>query len=301
MMNKIIWTYYSLVILPLLLLSEIGYGQTVRNLMVGESGIFEIRPVVGISYCWSVSDKIDRNHLIESDAVTFVTTRYNPTISLKWERAGTFFLTVTAFNLNGCTNSRIFQVNVFETHSPVANDDYQTTTWLKSIHLKLLDNDYDAMNDLDTASFKVLSKPEFGEIIQGKEGSLHYHPMRSRAGSERILYRICDSCQQCDSAMVTITITDPPLFLPQGISPNGDGLNDLFVIRGLSAYPKSSLTIFSRDGLIHFFSEDYQNDWDGSGTIQNQYHQVLPSGTYYYLFRPGGSTRVIKGFVYLMK
>jgi gliding motility-associated-like protein len=165
--------------------------------------------------------------------------------------------------------------------------------------MNLLDNDFDAFNDLDTLSLIILTKTEFGEVTPGQKGTIIYKPLIQHTGTERFYYRICDNNNQCDSASVVITIKDPPLFLPEGISPNGDGVNDRFVIRGLNAYPKSSLTIFSRDGMIIFDTDDYQNDWDGMNCNKNQNAKMVPNGTYYYLLHPGGSTRAVKGFIYL--
>lgn len=289
----------SLAILPSLLFSEPGNDLSVRNFTVGESGLFYIKPELGISYCWSVSDKVDRINGVESDKVTYLSSRYYSTVKLKWDRAGLFFITVTGFNQHGCSNSKVFMAKVFENHVPVANDDYNIANWLNCINMNLLDNDFDAGKDLDTSSLKILTKPRYGEVTAGKNGSIVYYPFRNLTGTERLHYRICDSLNQCDSAMVVITIKEPPLFLPQGISPNGDGVNDSFVISGLNAYPKSSLTIFSRDGIIVFNSDDYQNDWKGRCYNQKRSSPFAPAGTYYYLLQPGGSSRVIKGFIYL--
>jgi len=283
----------------MLLFTESGFAQSVSSFTVGESGFFDIRKDPGISYCWGVSDKIGRNNGAESDKVAFLTTKYDASVRLKWEKAGTFFVTVTGFNQIGCSNSKIFIVKVIDKHIPVANDDYHSTDWLNSIRINLLSNDFDSGKDLDTSTLKILTKPEFGEVTPGQSGAIVYSPLLHVSGKERIYYRICDSLNQCDTSMVVITIKDPYLFLPQGISPNGDGVNDYFVIGGLNAYPKSRLTIFSRDGNIIYNSEDYQNDWKGVNCTQKHNLKTVPVGTYYYLLQPGGSSRVIKGFFYL--
>jgi gliding motility-associated-like protein len=144
-----------------------------------------------------------------------------------------------------------------------------------------------------------LTNTEFGDVVLEKAGTITYFPRKNYACTEKFYYQISDYISQKDTAMVSIRISDPPFFLPQGISPNGDGVNDRFVINGLDAYPNSSLTIFSRDGITIYHSDNYQNDWDGVLDKQKRGMGHVPSGTYYYLLRLGGTNRNIKGFFFL--
>ncbi|TDX02023.1 Ig-like domain-containing protein [Dinghuibacter silviterrae] len=84
------------------------------------------------------------------------------------------------------------------------------------------------------------------------------------------------------------------LFIPNVITPNGDGKNDLFVVLGLENYPGSSLRIYNRWGSQVYQSEDYRNTWDGSG---------LNAGTYYYVLTaniPAGK-QTYKGWVEIIR
>lgn len=69
------------------------------------------------------------------------------------------------------------------------------------------------------------------------------------------------------------------LMIPEGFSPNGDGVNDKFVIHHLGSL-KADVTIFNVNGRVLYTSPDYQNDWDGR-TEQGP----LADGTYYYTIR----------------
>ncbi|NND77666.1 MAG: hypothetical protein HKN39_05740 [Flavobacteriales bacterium] len=79
----------------------------------------------------------------------------------------------------------------------------------------------------------------------------------------------------------TCALIDGPdeILVPGGISPNGDGVNDGFVVVGLDAYPENSLKIFNRWGNIVFEQDDYMNSdpWVGEGPNGN----ILPDGTYF--------------------
>lgn len=289
----------GLVMLPLLLFEETVFSQITYHYTVGESSQLGIKAEPGISYCWKVMETIGQLKGGETNKVTYLSTKCNASVDVKWEKAGTFFIQVTGFNQNGCSNSKIFQVKIFDNHIPLANDDYVSTDWMKSISIDVLRNDHDINGDLNPSSLKILTRPEFGDVITGNAGIITYVPLRNRVGYDRFYYQISDSCSQRDTAMVTINLIDPPLFLPHGISPNGDGHNDKFIIGGLKSYPKTSITIFSRDGLTIYKNDDYQNDWDGVQYRQNGNSRPIPSGTYYYLLHLGGTNRIIKGFFYL--
>ncbi|MFL5753979.1 MAG: ice-binding family protein [Bacteroidia bacterium] len=90
--------------------------------------------------------------------------------------------------------------------------------------------------------------------------------------------------------------------IPEGFSPNGDGINDEFVIRGISAFPDNTFQIFNRWGNKVFYAQPYQNIWDGksSGGLSIGGNQ-LPVGTYFYILDLGDGSPVFKGTIYLNK
>lgn len=88
--------------------------------------------------------------------------------------------------------------------------------------------------------------------------------------------------------------------IPEGFSPNEDGINDVFFIRGLVKYPNNSLTVFNRWGNKVFEATPYKNDWNGKNNFGISVgNNVLPVGTYFYLFDFGNGTQKIKGTIYL--
>ncbi|MFN6944648.1 MAG: gliding motility-associated C-terminal domain-containing protein [Cytophagaceae bacterium] len=92
-----------------------------------------------------------------------------------------------------------------------------------------------------------------------------------------------------------VTIVEPePLLAPELVTPNNDGYNDAFVIRGMNEHLENKLMIMDRFGSVKYKKDDYRNTWEG----QHQNGEILPQGTYYYVFTQGKS--VIKGFFELM-
>lgn len=70
------------------------------------------------------------------------------------------------------------------------------------------------------------------------------------------------------------------LFVPNFISPNGDGMNDQWIIRGMSQYPDAKVQIFDRYGKLFADRKPSANGliWDGK-----YLGNPVPSGTYWYI------------------
>ncbi|MBC5846200.1 gliding motility-associated C-terminal domain-containing protein, partial [Flavobacterium muglaense] len=64
----------------------------------------------------------------------------------------------------------------------------------------------------------------------------------------------------------------------EAITPNGDGINDTWVINNIENYPNAVVRVFNRWGAEVFFARNYQNNWDA----RNKNNQTLPEGSYYY-------------------
>ncbi|MCG8577953.1 MAG: gliding motility-associated C-terminal domain-containing protein [Flavobacteriales bacterium] len=95
--------------------------------------------------------------------------------------------------------------------------------------------------------------------------------------------------------------------VPQGFSPDGDGINDTFVLTGADFYEEGKLTVFNRWGKKVYESINYQNDWDGTNQFAGDGTKELPVGTYFYIFEPnqtnadGDEIEPTKGFVYIQR
>jgi len=97
--------------------------------------------------------------------------------------------------------------------------------------------------------------------------------------------------------------TQPTDFnIPEGFSPNSDGINDLFVVRGINNYPANTFSIYNRWGNEVFSANNYQNTWDGKSTKGVKVGgDELPIGTYFYVLDLGDGSDIFKGTIYLNK
>jgi gliding motility-associated-like protein len=86
-------------------------------------------------------------------------------------------------------------------------------------------------------------------------------------------------------------IVSEELFVPDAFSPNNDGANDLFIIKGLAQYPDAHLDIYDRFGTLVYSKDNYGNDtvhrdgdqwWNGSFEVRGKKEDdILPRGTYF--------------------
>ena len=91
-----------------------------------------------------------------------------------------------------------------------------------------------------------------------------------------------------------VTLEKGTIFIPEGFSPNNDGINDRFVIQNTSG-KDLHLEIYNRWGNIIYKSKNYQNDWDGRCNQGIYFGEDVPSGTYYYIVNIEGDKKV--GFI----
>ncbi|MEM6842468.1 MAG: Calx-beta domain-containing protein [Bacteroidota bacterium] len=93
-----------------------------------------------------------------------------------------------------------------------------------------------------------------------------------------------DTYQAAEDVSVTFSVSQNELFLPTLFSPNGDGTNDFFILRGAGGVATIEMLIFNREGDIVFESTDFdriaQAGWDG--TYQGQ---ALIPGNYVWVLR----------------
>lgn len=103
-----------------------------------------------------------------------------------------------------------------------------------------------------------------------------------------------------DNKPTVLIIEDTELFIPEGFTPDGDGKNDLFVIKGLKG-KECTLTVFNRWGNKVYTKENYDNSWNGTPNVNGTLGtQKLPQGTYYYILEfKNGDIKPVNGFVVL--
>jgi hypothetical protein len=143
-------------------------------------------------------------------------------------------------------------------------------------------------NTGEISSTSILENPVNVYQHESKEGS----PYRVELNVKSAEYG-CDTTFSAEIIVLPVKLKIPNIF-----TPNGDGINDFFIIDNdpnfnvegeeentrsyeyesynilSDYYLRTELTVFNRWGRIVYKSEDYKNDWDGGN---------LPDATYFYV------------------
>ncbi len=151
----------------------------------------------------------------------------------------------------------------------------------------------------DNYEFAVLNAPAEGTLTFNSNGTFEYTPSENFVGVAQFDYTLCNlNCpDDCLTANVTINYQNTDFtddcFVPNGITPNGDGANDALEIPCLNndAHPNNHIMIFNRWGDKVYEENSYANDWFGTYK-DNQ----LPAGTYFYILMIEPGTEPIQDF-----
>ena len=101
-------------------------------------------------------------------------------------------------------------------------------------------------------------------------------------------------CVSTDSVIVTVL---PKIVFPDGITPNGDGVNDVWIIDFIEEFPNNVVEIYNRWGELLFHADGYKQDWDGSYN-----GKPLPIGTYYFVIELNdGKTKPYTGPITILR
>ncbi len=195
-------------------------------------------------------------------------------------------------NLGNC-DTAFFNVSVVEFKElPTAIDDRDTTTLGTPLVIDILGNDTPfGVPFIDGIS--IIESPLYGDANLNLDGSLTYISDEFCARFDQLTYSICNDVG-CDTAMVEIWIECIDIVVFTAVSPNRDGVNDVFFISGIEEFPESRLQIYNRWGERVFQSIGYDNDWAGTwkGNLE------LPDGAYFYCLELNDDTnRVLQGFL----
>ncbi|MEO6884389.1 MAG: choice-of-anchor L domain-containing protein [Bacteroidia bacterium] len=126
-------------------------------------------------------------------------------------------------------------------------------------------------------------------VLSGS-GSGPYSLSWNTPGMKKIKVSVPGFCESgADSVYIHVNACD--VMIPNVFTPNGDNVNDYFVIQNLERHPDSRLIIYDRWGKKVFEDDNYHNEWNGSD---------LSDGTYYYILDvPNDKT--MKGFVTILR
>lgn len=185
----------------------------------------------------------------------------------------------------GCTTSEVI-ITVLDTIIKAVPEACDMDTAIMNTPLKISELANDIIPLAGDTVVTLQSTPVNGTAVVNADHTITYTPNKDYTGTEQFSYMVCavtGSYRYCDTAEICVTVVDTAIrcFIPNAFSPNGDGINDKFVIPCNDENPKATLKIFDRWGVQVWASNGhYNNDWDG----RNQGGTQCPDGTYYAIY-----------------
>ena len=216
-----------------------------------------------------------------------------------------------------CDTATVTIVVELPNNPPVARDTFFTIMCYPLIFdLHNLVSDPDA-GDILRINTRPISDVQHGDLRIYNDGTFEYWPFKDYVGTDQFMYEVCDDGNPilCDIGKVVINVlpeadcdglpdddddipVDCALMIPEGFSPNADGVHDFFQIYCIDKYPEATLRIFDRAGnklfqkhnygnLAHWGSDENAWWWGISEHKLTLRRGTLPAGTYLYVLELG--------------
>ncbi|MBD3639022.1 MAG: gliding motility-associated C-terminal domain-containing protein [Crocinitomicaceae bacterium] len=181
--------------------------------------------------------------------------------------AGTFEYIFIA-NYMGCNHSDTIFITVTDAFTVEAGPDIEMfSTQTETIGGSPTSMDPTHTYDWSPPDFLSDTTSSNPDVVEPQSSGWYYVTVTDSIG-----------CTAIDSMYVELR---PDIVIPDGISPDGNGLNDTWILDFIELYPGVDIQIwvYNRWGEPIFASdENYQDDWGGTTSDGKR----LPAGTYYY-------------------
>jgi len=240
-------------------------------------------------------------YLNEEDALNFQDEIVNPQNFTNTSNPQTIFARLTNPDFTDCFSISSFQIRV----NPIQQTALDESLLLCDVGFNMANFDLTEI----VAFLSLTSTQEVEGYYTSAENAsfqtnsiIDFENFENSTSPQTLFIRVEEigACYQLFSFM--IDVENCPPFIPEGYSPNGDGINDTFHISGLyNIFEKFDLKIYSRHGNLIYEGNNDIEEWDGTSNrgINNE-GKNLPTGTYFYVLNLNDPNfDVFKGWVYL--
>jgi large repetitive protein len=251
----------------------------VNSLCSGQQGVvYSIDPVPNASYyTWTLPDQTWT--IISGQGTTAITVNAGLT-------AGT--LVVTASNGCGTGGPSTLSTTFLPAAAPPDEIKDESAPCKGLVY---------SVTEVNGATSYTWTLPEGWTIVSG-QGTFRIQAKALSAtatGEISVVANITSCASLPVSLMADASKGESELVLPNVFTPNGDDINDTWVVKNLQKFPDNELVILNRWGSEVYRRRTYQSDWNGNG---------LSAGTYYYVLRVkecDGVDKTYRGYVMIVK
>lgn len=202
------------------------------------------------------------------------TTSTDPNPSHTYGAGGSY--TVTQIAYNTCRNDTATEQVTVSCPPPIA--EFETTVSNSQVTFKNFSSNADSIfydfGDGNT-SFDPNPVHEYASSNVYQVVQIAFNNCGSDTSSTSLVVYPNDPFGPLDSVGIK------QLDFPEVFTPNGDGVNDVWVIKKINLFPDNDLIILNRWGNQVYFSKSYQNNWEGTTSAG----EPLERGTYFYVLR----------------
>jgi len=164
---------------------------------------------------------------------------------------------------------------------PTAVNDDSMTVVNTPVDVNIIIND--TLNS-ETITVDIITDPANGTVTINDDNTVEYMPNPEFCGTIDTFTYMITTPDGSDIATVYIDVLCEEVTVFNGLSPNGDGINDTFQVLGIERFNDNTVCIFNRWGNQVYLKKGYTNEdgWDGTWNGKD-----LPDGTYFYVIDDG--------------
>ena len=238
-------------------------------------------PEVTLEYYWAILD--------QNNEVVQVSSAANPTFSI--QDAGIYSVLLIVHTQDGCGDT-ILQTNYLTVYAQPISDflsNPERTNLAEGGEINFInitDTTVFGPGDIVTWTWNY---GDGGEETHGTNGNHTYDQW-----GEYVVTLSVETDQGCASTVNHTVYIEADLDFPNVMTPNGDGINDVFAIENMNPILPNRLCIYNRWGKKVYDKENYQayiKDGQLYNGDQGFNAENLSDGVYYYTFHYEGYTR----------
>ncbi|MGB4776444.1 MAG: gliding motility-associated C-terminal domain-containing protein [Daejeonella sp.] len=136
-----------------------------------------------------------------------------------------------------------------------------------------------------------------GNGIIGSQNTATLTARPNQTTTYQVLVNNASGCSSVQTITIEVRQDYQALRAANLLTPNGDGINDTWLVENIDVYPDAEVKIFNVFYQQIFSQKAYDNTWTGI----DKENRPVPEGTYYYVIDFGPGSGQLKGFITLLR